>query len=58
MTAGPATVKRVYDIDLPRPRKVEEVRLQPRFVEIYREIWESLGEEVRITRERGVADVA
>ncbi|EGG44739.1 MULTISPECIES: ABC transporter ATP-binding protein [Streptomyces] len=58
MTAGPATVKRVYDIDLPRPRKVEEVRLEPRFVEIYREIWESLGEEVRITRERGVADVA
>ncbi|GAA2465083.1 ABC transporter ATP-binding protein [Streptomyces mauvecolor] len=58
MTAGPATVKRIFDIDLPRPRKVESVRLEPRFVEIYREIWESLGEEVRITRERGVADVA
>lgn len=52
MTAGPATVKQVFDIDLPRPRKVESVRLEPRFIEIYREIWESLGEEVRITRER------
>ncbi len=51
MTAGPATVKQVFDIDLPRPRKVESVRLEPRFIEIYREIWESLGEEVRITRE-------
>jgi NitT/TauT family transport system ATP-binding protein len=58
MTAGPATVKQVFDIDLPRPRKVESVRLEPRFIEIYREIWESLGEEVRITRERGAANVA
>ncbi|MFF4716393.1 ABC transporter ATP-binding protein [Streptomyces eurythermus] len=58
MTAGPATVKQVFDIDLRRPRRVESVRLEPRFIEIYREIWESLGEEVRITRERGAADVA
>ncbi|MGW4645246.1 ABC transporter ATP-binding protein [Kitasatospora sp. NPDC004289] len=53
MTAGPATVKEVFTVDLPRPRTVEAVRLQPRFVELYREIWASLGEEVRITRERG-----
>ncbi|MEU9925618.1 ABC transporter ATP-binding protein [Streptomyces griseoluteus] len=58
MTAGPATVKQVFTIDLPRPRKVESIRLEPKFIEIYREIWESLGEEVRITRERGAADVA
>lgn len=58
MTAGPATVKEVFEIDLPRPRQVESVRLEPRFIEIYREIWASLGEEVRITRERGAADVA
>ncbi|CAM5429484.1 Vitamin B12 import ATP-binding protein BtuD [Streptomyces antimycoticus] len=30
MTAGPATVKEVFEIDLPRPRKVESVRLEPR----------------------------
>ncbi|ARZ67443.1 ABC transporter ATP-binding protein [Streptomyces sp. HU2014] len=58
MTAGPATVKEVFPVRLPRPRKVEAVRLEPEFVEIYREIWASLGEEVRVTRERGASRVA
>ncbi|MFC5145969.1 ABC transporter ATP-binding protein [Streptomyces aureoversilis] len=58
MTAGPATVKAVFPVRLPRPRKVESVRLEAEFVEIYREIWSSLGEEVRITRERGASRVA
>ncbi|MCD9145557.1 ABC transporter ATP-binding protein [Streptomyces albireticuli] len=58
MTAGPATVKEVFPVRLPRPRKVEAVRLEPEFVETYREIWSSLGEEVRITRERGASRVA
>ncbi|GGV27954.1 mannosyltransferase [Kitasatospora herbaricolor] len=58
MTAGPATVKEVFTVDLPRPRTVEAVRLEPRFIEIYREIWASLGEEVRITRERGAGNAA
>ena len=35
MTAGPATVKDVVDIDLPRPRRVEEIRLTPEFIELY-----------------------
>ncbi|GHG45098.1 ABC transporter ATP-binding protein [Streptomyces griseocarneus] len=55
MTAGPATVKQVFPIGLPRPRKVESVRLEPQFIELYREIWSCLGEEVRITRERGAS---
>ncbi|MFI9720114.1 ABC transporter ATP-binding protein [Streptomyces sp. NPDC052396] len=58
MTAGPATVKQVFPIALPRPRRVESVRLEARFIEIYREIWSALGEEVRITRERGASHVA
>ncbi|MEV0277569.1 ABC transporter ATP-binding protein [Streptomyces sp. NPDC050610] len=58
MTAGPATVKETFAVDLPRPRRVESVRLEPRFIEIYREIWSSLGEEVRITRERGAGHAA
>ncbi|MEV5509319.1 ABC transporter ATP-binding protein [Streptomyces orinoci] len=58
MTAGPATVKEVFPIALPRPRRVESVRLEARFIEIYREIWSALGEEVRITRERGAGHVA
>ena len=47
MTAGPGTVKEVYDIDLPRPRgAVQEIRFQPRFLELHHQIWESLREEV------------
>jgi len=48
MTAGPGTVKGVYDIDLPRPRgAVQEIRFQPRFVELQQQIWQALREEVQ-----------
>src|SRR5437764_8379205 len=47
MTAGPGTVKGVHDIDLPRPRgAVQEIRFDPRFVELQQQIWHSLREEV------------
>jgi NitT/TauT family transport system ATP-binding protein len=52
LTAGPGTVKGIYGIDLPRPRKVEEIRFEPRFVELYHNIWEDLREEVIISYER------
>ena len=52
LTAGPGTVKGIYSIDLPRPRKVEEIRFEPRFVQLYHEIWEDLREEVLISYER------
>lgn len=58
MTAGPATVKDIVPIDLPRPRKVEEIRLTPEFTQLYRRVWESLREEVEITRARGAFNVA
>jgi NitT/TauT family transport system ATP-binding protein len=48
LTAGPATVKAVYDIDLPRPRITSEIRYEPRFMEISRVIWNDLREEVQI----------
>jgi NitT/TauT family transport system ATP-binding protein len=51
MTSSPATVKAVFDVPLPRPRHVEEIRMTPAFVEAYREIWESLREEVARSRE-------
>jgi sulfonate transport system ATP-binding protein len=47
ITAGPGTVKAVYDIDLPRPRgAVQEIRFNPRFLELYQQIWDSLRDEV------------
>ena len=47
MTVGPGTVKAVYDIDLPRPRgAVQEIRFDPRFLELHHHIWESLRDEV------------
>jgi NitT/TauT family transport system ATP-binding protein len=58
MTAGPATVKASFDVPLERPRDAEEIRLTTEFLEIYREVWDSLREEVQITRERGAGRAA
>ncbi|MEV0409073.1 ABC transporter ATP-binding protein [Actinoallomurus sp. NPDC050550] len=58
MTASPATVKASFEVPLKRPRDAEEIRLTPEFLEIYREVWESLREEVQITRERGAGNAA
>ena len=52
LTVGPGTVKGIYTIDLPRPRKVEEIRFEPRFVQLYHEIWEDLRNEVIESYER------
>ena len=47
ITAGPGTVKAVFDIDLPRPRgAVQDIRFDKRFLELYQQIWEALREEV------------
>ena len=58
MTAGPGTVKEVYDIDLPRPRQVPEIRFDPRFVELYEEIWDTLRDEVQRAYARTAAGAA
>src|SRR6266852_1832603 len=52
LTAGPGTVKGIYAIDLPRPRTVAEIRFEPRFVQLYQEIWQDLRDEVLISYER------
>ncbi|MEJ7137798.1 ABC transporter ATP-binding protein [Amphibiibacter pelophylacis] len=48
LSARPATVRAVYEIDLPRPRIMSQVRYEPRFIEYSRQIWEELKEEVHI----------
>lgn len=46
MTARPGRVKATYPIDLPRPRDITSVRLNPRYHELYGQIWADLKEEV------------
>ena len=49
LTAGPGgTVKATFPVDLPRPRVVQEIRFEDRFVELYHHIWEALRSEVDI----------
>ena len=48
LTARPATLKRVYEIDLPRPRVMSEVRYDPHFIDLSKRIWDDLREEVHI----------
>lgn len=52
MTAGPGTIKAIYDIDLPRPRPAQEIRFDPHFVELYHHIWDSLRDEVQVAYAR------
>jgi NitT/TauT family transport system ATP-binding protein len=52
ITAAPATVKKEFTVDLPRPRRVRDIRFQPRFVEIHEQIWSCLSEEVEIAYAR------
>jgi NitT/TauT family transport system ATP-binding protein len=47
LSAGPDTHPiGEYAIDLPRPRDVAEIRLTPRFVELHRDIWHAMKDEV------------
>lgn len=52
MSAGPATVKAVYDVHLPRPRTVQEIKFDKAFVDLYGRIWETLRDEVQIAYRR------
>ena len=52
ITAAPGTIKSNYKVDLPRPRNVAEIRFEPRFADIYGEIWNDLRDEVLVSYER------
>jgi NitT/TauT family transport system ATP-binding protein len=47
LSAGPARLKGVYPVDLPRPRDVAEIRLTPAFLRLYQDIWADLRDEVK-----------
>jgi NitT/TauT family transport system ATP-binding protein len=47
LSAGPAShIIARHKIDLPRPRNLLDIRTEPRFAELYREIWAQLKQEV------------
>jgi len=46
LTARPATVKKQFAVELPRPRSPREIRFDPRFVRLHEEIWSCLSDEV------------
>jgi NitT/TauT family transport system ATP-binding protein len=58
LTAGPATVKSVYTIDIPRPRVASEIRYEQKFIDISRTIWNDLRDEVQRGASREEARVA
>jgi NitT/TauT family transport system ATP-binding protein len=45
MSARPGRIKAIYDNDLPRPRSMD-VQLTDRFIELKREVWDLVQEEV------------
>ena len=48
ISAGPAArIKGDYEVTLPRPRDVAEIRLNPEFTQLYKRIWSDLRDEVR-----------
>jgi NitT/TauT family transport system ATP-binding protein len=55
LTACPACIKSDYVVDLPRPRDVVEIRLNPDFTALYRQIWADLRDEVKRSFQAGNA---
>ena len=46
ISARPAVVKKEYDINLPRPRKVMDIKFDENFIKLEKEIWTDLREEI------------
>jgi NitT/TauT family transport system ATP-binding protein len=55
LTAGPGRVKATFRVDLPRPRKAQEIRFTDEFVRLYSEIWDALRTEVETAYARTTA---
>ncbi len=46
MKRGPGRIKSTYEIDLPRPRNVVDIRFHRHFLDLHQRIWNDLKEEV------------
>lgn len=47
MTARPGVIKEIIDVPIPREKRFnEDVKFTPEFVEVRRELWELIKEEV------------
>jgi NitT/TauT family transport system ATP-binding protein len=46
MTRHPGKIKNIYDINIKRPRIIEEIRSSPQYADIFQDIWISLRQEV------------
>lgn len=51
MSYRPSTIKQEYDVRIPRPRNLNEIRHTPEFEELENRIWEDIREEVMLARE-------
>lgn len=48
LTKGPGSVKSSYEIPLARPREVATARYSPQFIDLSKQIWSDLKDEVQI----------
>lgn len=49
MSARPSTIKQIYQVNLPRPRRVMDVKFNEHFVRLEKEIWNNLKDEILIS---------
>jgi NitT/TauT family transport system ATP-binding protein len=47
-TGRPGRIKRMEQVDLPRPRDMFRVRFEPRFQQLYETLWSALAPEIQV----------
>ncbi len=51
MSARPGKIREIVKVDLPRPRDIYTIHTDPKFRELYDQVWEHLADEMRQTAE-------